>query len=39
MVRFGFIGSWIVGSAVTSTRQPVAAAAPSAQAVNRRSTS
>src|SRR2546428_4177630 len=29
---FGFIGSWIVGSGVTSTRQPVATAAPSAQA-------
>src|SRR5262245_54163280 len=39
MVGFGFIGSWIVGSAVTSTRQPVARAVPSAQAVNRRSSS
>src|SRR2546427_202317 len=36
---FGFIGSWIVGSGVTSTRQPVATAAPSAQAVNRRASS
>src|SRR2546430_2452971 len=32
---FGFIGSWIVGSGVTSTRQPVATAAPSAQAGER----
>src|SRR2546430_816063 len=39
ITRFGFIGSWIVGSTVTSSRQPVAAAAPSAHAVKRRRSS
>src|SRR5262245_8995704 len=39
MVGLGLSGSWIVDSAVTSARQPVAAAAPSAQAVKRRSSS